>query len=310
VQQRIAVIDIGTNTLLLLIAELQGSGEIIAIVDECRFGRLGKGLDASGELATESIATSLAICREYRAILDQHGVDTPAIVATQAMREARNAGLFVTEAQAILRAPLQIIAGEREAQLAAASVRGALPHLHGKRYIVVDVGGGSTEFIVTDGVAIESAVSVAVGAVRMTERFLRNDPPQPQDIAELTEFLSATLAPLQLPTGLPMVATAGTATTIAAVALEMSSYDTHRVTGFTLNPAQLIALCQRMATSTVAQRKTWPGMVPQRADVIAGGAIILQVAASIAQSSVFIVCDRGIRWGLATELLQNRSTSL
>lgn len=302
--QRIGVIDIGTNTLLLLIAVRNATGEIVPIVDECRFGRLGKGLDASGELALSSMADSLAICHEYRALLDHHGVAAPTVIATQAMREARNAAAFVAPAEAILRAPLQVIAGDREATLAAASVRGALPQLHGQRYIVVDVGGGSTEFIVTDGTRIESAVSVPVGAVRMTERFLQSDPPTGAQRAALDEYLATTLAALQLPAGLTMVGTAGTATTLAAVQLQLVTYSADAVTGLTLAPTQLNALCDRIAAATVAERKTWPGMVAQRADVIAGGTAILRAAMAAANATQFIVCDRGIRWGMATELLQ------
>jgi len=303
VNQRIGVIDIGTNTLLLLIAERNAAGAIVPVVDECRFGRLGKGLDASGELALSSMADSLAICHEYRALLDQHDIAAPTVIATQAMREARNAAAFVEPAEAILRAPLQVIAGDREAALAAASVRGALPQLHGQRYIVVDVGGGSTEFIVTDGTRIETAVSVPVGAVRMTERFLLGDPPTTAQRTALADFLASTLAALQLPVGLTMVGTAGTATTLAAVQLQLNIYSADKVTGLTLAPSQLQALCERIATATVSERKTWPGMVAQRADVIAGGTAILHAAVKAAQAANFVVCDRGIRWGMATELL-------
>ena len=301
--QRIGVIDIGTNTLLLLIAERSADNSIVAVVDECRFGRLGKGLDASGELAIGSMADSLAICHEYRALLDHYEVEIPTVIATQAMREARNAQEFVGPAQAILRAPLQIIAGDREASLAAASVRGGLPQLQGQRYIVVDVGGGSTEFIVTDGNNIESAVSVPVGAVRMTERFLKSDPPLPAELAALDSFLTTTLAALHLPQGLTMIGTAGTATTLAAIHLQLSTYSADRVTGVTFTRAQLETICQRINHASVSERKTWPGMVAQRADVIAGGTAILSAAVAAAQATAFTVCDRGIRWGMATELL-------
>ena len=301
--KRIGVIDIGTNTLLLLIAEQRADNSIVAVVDECRFGRLGKGLDASGELAIGSMADSLAICHEYRALLDQYEIEAPTVIATQAMREARNADEFVGPAQAILRAPLQIIAGDREAALAAASVRGGLPQLQGQRYIVVDVGGGSTEFIVTDGSNIESAVSVPVGAVRMTERFLKSDPPLETEIAALDTFLATALGALQLPSGLAMIGTAGTATTLAAIHLQLSTYSADRVTGVAFTPTQLEDICQRIGRASVSERKTWPGMVAQRADVIAGGTAILRAAVHAAQATSFTVCDRGIRWGMAAELL-------
>jgi len=135
-----AVIDIGTNTLLLLIVDDQ----LRRVVDLCRFGRLGKGLDASGRLDPGAIAKSLEICREYRAVMDEHGVGAPAVIATQAMREAKNAAEFVGPAEQILRTTIEVIGGTREAELAFLSVARTFPELAGKPYVVVDVGGGST----------------------------------------------------------------------------------------------------------------------------------------------------------------------
>ena len=155
----------------------------------------------------------------------------------------------------------------------------------------------------TDGNNIESAVSVPVGAVRMTERFLKSDPPLPAELAALDSFLASTLAALHLPQGLAMIGTAGTATTLAAIHLELSIYSADRVTGVTFTPAQLETICQRIGQASVSERKTWPGMVAQRADVIAGGTAILSAAVAAAQATAFTVCDRGIRWGMATELL-------
>src|SRR5262245_58535329 len=138
-----AVIDIGTNTLLLLIVD----EKLHRIVDLCRFGRLGKGLDASGRLAADAIAKSLDICREYRAVMDEHGVRAPTVVGTQALREAANAGDFIAPAERLLGAPIEIIGGAREAELAYLSVARTFPELAGTSFVVVDVGGGSTELI-------------------------------------------------------------------------------------------------------------------------------------------------------------------
>src|SRR3954469_7462251 len=145
-----AVIDIGTNTLLLLIVDENRK----RLVDLCRFGRLGKGLDGSGKLSEESISRSLDICREYRGVMDAHGVVKPRIIGTQALREATNAAAFVGPAEEILRAKLEVIGGAREAELAFLSVANGLPELAGQAFVVVDVGGGSTELIVTDGTRV------------------------------------------------------------------------------------------------------------------------------------------------------------
>jgi exopolyphosphatase/guanosine-5'-triphosphate,3'-diphosphate pyrophosphatase len=290
-----AVIDIGTNTLLLLIVDEQ----LRRVVDLCRFGRLGKGLDASGKLADEAIARSLEICREYRRVMDEHGVRAPAVIATQALREASNAREFVEPAERILGASIEVIAGQREAELAALSVARTFPEL--ASYVVVDVGGGSTELIAVDGGRVVSAVSVKLGAVRLTERHLKHDPPTADELRALEADIDRVLAPLELPRGVPVVGTAGTATTMAAVKLALTTYDPDAVTGLRLSPAAVDELYARLAAATVAERRALPGMEPQRADVIAGGVAIYARIVARVQAPVMIACDRGIRWGIAYE---------
>ncbi|HTR52382.1 MAG TPA: hypothetical protein VMJ10_16830 [Kofleriaceae bacterium] len=294
----IAIIDIGTNTLLLLIVDDQAR----RVVDLCRFGRLGKGLDASGRLAAESIANSLEICREYRRVMDEHDVRVPHVIGTQALREAANAAEFVRPAEQILGASIEVIDGAREAELAFVSVARALPDLAGKPYIVVDVGGGSTELIASDGVHVTSATSVPIGAVRLFERHLRTDPPGESELRALDATIDARLATLSLPARVPIVGTAGTATTLAAVHLALTAYDPDAVTGLRISPAALAAHYARLAAMTTAERRMLPGMEPQRADVIVAGVAIYARIVSKLQAPVLIVCDRGIRWGLAYEL--------
>lgn len=293
----LAVIDIGTNTLLLLIVD----EAMRPIVDLCRFGRLGKGLDATGRLADDSIAASLAICREYREVMDEHGVDRPFVVATQAAREASNAADFVAPAEQILRATIEVIAGRREAELAATAVARTFPELAGERYVVVDVGGGSTELITVDTGRVVSEVSVAIGAVRLTERHLAHDPPTAAELAALDADVDRHLAPLALPTGVAIVGTAGTATTMAAIQLGLARYDSEVVTGVRLAPAEVDQLCVRLAAASVAERKAIPGIPPARADVIAAGCAIFARILHRIDAPVLITCDRGIRWGLAYE---------
>ncbi|MBV8757927.1 MAG: hypothetical protein JO257_11645 [Deltaproteobacteria bacterium] len=292
-----AVIDIGTNTLLLLIVDDQQR----RVVDLCRFGRLGKGLDASGNLAADAVARSLDICREYRAVMDQHGVAAPSIIATQALREAKNAATFVGPAEEILRAKIEIIGGKREAELAFTSVAETFRDLAGTPFVVVDVGGGSTEFIVTDGTRVVSAVSVPIGAVRLTERHLKHDPATADEIAALDTDIDAHLAKLDLPTGVPLIGTAGTATTIGAAQLALATYDPDAVTGLRLEPRVVGELRGKLLAATVAAKKAMPGVEPQRADVIAAGVAIYARAMAKMQAPVMITCDRGIRWGLVYE---------
>lgn len=293
-----AVIDIGTNTLLLLIVD----DAMRPLVDLCRFGRLGKGLDATGRLADSAIAASLEICREYRRVMDEHGVARPPIViATQASREAANAADFIGPAEAILRAPIEVIAGQREAELAATAVAHTFPELAAARYLVVDVGGGSTELITVDAGAVLAAVSIPIGAVRLTERHLRTDPPAATEIAALTADIDRRLDGVALPRSVPVVGTAGTATTLAAVKLGLRHYDPAAVTGLRISPDSVAALAARLLAATVAERTATPGIEPQRADVIAAGAAIFARIVHRIDAPVLITCDRGIRWGLAYE---------
>jgi exopolyphosphatase/guanosine-5'-triphosphate,3'-diphosphate pyrophosphatase len=219
------VIDIGSNTLLLLIIAPEGG----TLEDLCRFGRLGEGLDATGKLKPEAIARSLDICREYRDLLDAHGVHTPTVIATQALREATNARDFIAPAEEILRGKIEVVTGKREAELAASAVAKTLPQLTGRPYVVVDVGGGSTEVIVTDGRRVKSAVSVPIGAVRMSERHLQHDPPLADESAAMLDDIDRALAQLELPSRVPVVGTAGTATTIAAIDLDLEKYGSREV---------------------------------------------------------------------------------
>jgi exopolyphosphatase/guanosine-5'-triphosphate,3'-diphosphate pyrophosphatase len=300
-----AVIDIGTNTLLLLIVD----EAMQPIVDLCRFGRLGKGLDATGRLAESAIAASLEICREYRRVMDEHGVIAPVVIATQAAREASNAADFVEPAQHILGAPIEVIAGEREAELAATAVARTFPELAGARYLVVDVGGGSTEMITVEAGRVVAEVSVPIGAVRLTERHLRHDPPTAAEIAALTADIDRQLAAQVLPRAVPVIATAGTATTLAAVQLGLARYDPAAVTGLRLSRGAVAEMLDRLLAATVAERKAMPGIEPQRADVIAAGAAIFARILAHIDAPVMITCDRGVRWGVAYERMSTGAPS-
>jgi exopolyphosphatase/guanosine-5'-triphosphate,3'-diphosphate pyrophosphatase len=286
-----AAIDIGTNTVLLLIVDEARR----PIVDLCRFGRLGKGLDASGRLSAESIARSLEICREYRRVLDDHGIDAGRlrVVGTQALREAVNAAEFVEPAEHVLGSRIEVIEGTREAELEFRSVAATLPALAGTPYVVVDVGGGSTEVIVSDGRAIVSATSLPIGAVRLADRHAEQ--------ARMERDIDGQLARLSLPAGVPLVATSGTATTLASLHLALQAYDSERVTGVRLSRDEIGGLYARLLAATVEERIAMPGMEPGRADVVHAGVAILVRLMRAMDAAELIVADRGVRWGLVYE---------
>lgn len=301
--ERIAVVDIGTNTLLLLVVQRDGDG-LTRIHDACKFGRLGKGLDTSGNLADESIERSLAITREYRAEMDRLGVTRVAAVGTQALREAGNAALFREPAEAVLGAPIQIIAGEREAELVALSVARSLPELAEGTFAIADVGGGSTEIIVSRDGAVDWYTSLAIGSVRFAERHLVSDPPTADQSRAMIADIDRALAGLDLPDGAPLVATAGTATTIATVERRMRVFDADAINGLRLPPAAVERQLARHLELSVSERRSMPGLEPERADVIPAGVAIYARLMRAMNAPELIVSDRGVRWGLAHALAE------
>jgi exopolyphosphatase / guanosine-5'-triphosphate,3'-diphosphate pyrophosphatase len=296
---RVAAIDIGTNTILLLVVDLP-AGHVIE--DRCRIERLGRGVDASGALDEAAVARSLDALREYATALRAAGAERVGAVGTQALREAKNGAAFLRPAQEILGHAIEVVGGEREAHLAFRAVRRSFPDL--PDVVVCDVGGGSTELIVARGGSIESVASVKIGSVRLAERYLGADPPDATEAAAMIAAIDDVLAPLPLPAGLPLVATAGTATTLAAVSLGLAVYDAERVQGLRLPRSEVEKQVLRYLELPLAERRHIPGLDPRRADVIpAGAAIIVRVMERIGADQV-MVSDRGIRWGLAYELAE------
>jgi len=303
---RFAAVDIGSNTLLLLVVEEAG-GRLLARRDLCRFGRLGQGLDKSGRLAPEAIERSLAIAREYRAVLDEEApIEGLVALATQAVREAANGREFVGPAEEILGVPIQVVSGEREAELVFRSVVEAFPELAAGEVVVVDVGGASTEFIVGRAGLVQSKTSVPIGAVRLSERHLKSDPASADEARALIADIDRELAALALPRGAALIATAGTATTLASVAQNLRVYQADKVQGYRIVRAEVERQLARYLELTVAEKRHMPGLEPQRADVIAGGAAIYARVASVMNAPEIITSDRGIRWGAVHELAGGR----
>lgn len=299
---RIGVLDIGTNTLLLLVVERGDDGSITPLHDEARFGRLGKGLDASGNLNPENVAISLDIVADYRDKMAELGVDTIAAVGTQALREAGNAARFVEPAQQLLHTTIEVIAGEREAELVYVAVANSFPELAAGQMIIADVGGGSTEVIIGEGGEVKSFTSLPIGSVRMTERHLHSDPPTPDESRAMIADIDGVLAALDLPHGAPLIGTAGTATSIASVELRLIEWDPDRVNGLELTTTVVDRQLAHYLELTLNKRKGIRGLEQARADVIAGGVAIYSRLLNAAGASRFVISDRGVRWGLAHEI--------
>ncbi len=296
-----ASIDIGSNTLLLLITD-NASGKLTPIVDECDFGRLGQGLAHSKNLHPDAIERSLDVVRRYRRLMDAHELAGVACVGTQALREAENRDAFIAPAEEILGCPIEIIAGEREAELVATAVITDFPKLCQGELLCVDVGGASTEFIRIRAGERVSVVSLPIGAVRLSEAFLTSDPPTEAEAKNLYEAISAQLATLELPAEAQLVGSAGTATSIASIALALEQYDPERIHGHEMGRREVETVAANLLTSTVADKRQLTGLAPKRADVIAGGVAIYDQVMQVLNATTLVISDRGVRWGLAYEL--------
>jgi exopolyphosphatase/guanosine-5'-triphosphate,3'-diphosphate pyrophosphatase len=304
--RRVAAIDVGTNTVLLLVAEARPGGTA-ALVERAEITRLGRGVDATGRLDPAAMAETVGVLAAYAAEARALGVSAIDCVATSAARDAANGAEFFAATRAAAGLEPRIISGDEEARLVYASAwRDFGAATAGSRLAVLDVGGGSTEFTFGRGPTPEGRRSLQVGAVRLTERHVREDPIGPATLATLRQAARAALAPLALMGGGGvgrLVGVAGTVTTLAAVEQALPRYDAERVHGASLSRATLERVLARLAALPLAERARLPGMEPKRADVIVAGAVVVAEAMALTGFETLTVSDRGVRWGLVHELL-------
>jgi exopolyphosphatase/guanosine-5'-triphosphate,3'-diphosphate pyrophosphatase len=297
----LATIDVGTNTTLLLVARATPEVEVLA--DRAEITRLGRGIGRTGALDPEAIARTLAVLRDYAALAQAHGARIAA-VGTEALRRAPNAAAFLGPAAEILGTEVEVIDGEREAALTFRAVAASFADVGAGRLIVVDIGGGSTEIVLATDGRVEFRVSLPLGSVRLTEAHVHHDPPSAAEHAAIADAIDAAIASVPLPPApATLVGVAGTVTSLAAMALELTSYDPARVHGYRLARADLSRQVTRLGAATQAERERMVGLDPRRADVIFAGALILERIAAAAGAGEIRVSDRGIRWGLLYELL-------
>jgi len=273
----VAAIDCGTNSTRLLVAD--GSGRPLARL--MRITRLGQGVDATGRLAPEAVERCIAVLREFRSVMEDVGVSRGRLVATSAARDAANGAEFLTAAGEVTGLVPELLSGLEEGRL---SMAGAVVDLDPmmEPYLVLDIGGGSTELITARGPddPLLEAVSLQLGCVRLSERFLVDDPPTPEGLAragaEVTAQLDAAVA--AHPSFLDarrLIGLAGTVTTLASLQLGMVDYDRDLIHHSSLGSADVEDWCRRLSAESAAARLARPGMVAGREDVIVGGAVIL-----------------------------------
>ncbi|AWN27629.1 MULTISPECIES: Ppx/GppA phosphatase family protein [unclassified Streptomyces] len=312
--KRVAAIDCGTNSIRLLVADADpATGELKDLDRRMQIVRLGQGVDRTGRLAPEALERTFAACREYAAVIKGLGAEQVRFVATSASRDAENRDDFVRGVVDILGVEPEVITGDQEAEF---SFNGATKELTGRAdlerpFLVVDIGGGSTEFVLGDA-SVRAARSVDVGCVRMTERHLVHegeisDPPSPGQIAAIKADVAAALdraeETVPLREAATLVGLAGSVTTVAAIALGLNQYDSEAIHHSRIPLAKVREITDRLVSSTHAERAAIPVMHPGRVDVIAAGALVLlsimeRVGAGEVVVSEHDILD-GIAWSLA-----------
>ncbi|MFE5769761.1 exopolyphosphatase [Streptomyces sp. NPDC056485] len=311
---RVAAVDCGTNSIRLLVADCDpATGELVELDRRMTIVRLGQGVDKTGRLAPEALERTFAACREYAAVIKELGAERVRFVATSASRDAENREEFVQGVLGILGVEPEVISGDQEAEF---SFIGATKELTGathleKPFLVVDIGGGSTEFVVGEE-HVGAARSVDVGCVRMTERHLVvdgvvTDPPTAEQVAAMRADIEAALdlvgQTVPLTGARTVVGLAGSVTTVAGIALGLPEYDSAAIHHARIPYERVREITERMLTSTHAERAAVPVLHPGRVDVIGAGTLVLLAIMERTGAREVVVSEHdildGIAWSIA-----------
>jgi exopolyphosphatase / guanosine-5'-triphosphate,3'-diphosphate pyrophosphatase len=303
---RVAVVDIGTNSTRLLIADVAREGGIEEVVRESTVTRLGEGVEATGRLGDEPQRRVFAALERYAAQIGEHECEASAAVMTSAVRDAANGAAFSAAVRERFGLEGRTLSGDAEAAFTYAGATAARSADDPTELVVIDIGGGSTELVCGAGGRLGFHVSTQIGVVRHTERHLRTDPPAAAELAALAADVDAGVA-AAVPGDVrarvqAAVAVAGTATSCAAIDLALERYDTAKVEGHVLSRAKLDGLLERLGGMPLAERREVRGLHPDRAPTIVAGVVILgRVLDGFGLSEVEI-SDRDILWGVALDL--------
>ena len=280
--RRVAAVDCGTNSLRLLLADVDpGRAGLTDVVRRMEIVRLGQGVDQTGRLAPEALARTMAVLREYADLIARSGTQAVRMVATSATRDADNAAEFVRQVKEVLGVAPEVLTGDEEAVL---SFTGATAELAAGPdpgpFLVADIGGGSTEFVLGEaGGTPAHFISVNIGCVRMTERHLHGDPPTDREVAAAVADIDAALdtvaAAVPVREARTLIGLAGSVTTVAAIAMGLPAYDAARIHHIRVAAADVHAVTRGLLAQTRAERAAIGVMHPGRVDVIGGGALVL-----------------------------------
>ncbi len=299
---RVGVVDIGTNSTRLLIADV-ADGRVHEVERRSEVTRLGEGVDATGRLADAPMRRVLDTLDAYHAAIRREGCDATTGVLTSAVRDAENGAEFTELVRTRFDLDVRTIPGEEEARLTFLGATAGRTDPPDGSLLVIDIGGGSTEFVVGRGGNVDFDVSTQAGVVRQTERHLHSDPPTPTELRALGDAVREILGadvPVEIRGRVAAaVGVAGTATSCAAIAQELDPYDPNRVEGYVLERGDLELLLARLAAMPLAERRTVVGLHPDRAPTIVAGVAILLEALRAFGLDRAEVSERDILWGAA-----------
>ena len=295
---RIATIDIGTNTVLLLVAKIDERGTITPLAYEQRIPRPGKGVDVAKNLQPESMQRVIAVLQEYKSIISTFNVEKTVVSGTSAVRDASNKQEFACLIRSEVGFELEVLTGDDEAYW---SYRGAISGISRiKKATVVDIGGGSTEITVGDDKEIFDSISLDVGSVRLTERFFKNDPPTHPELEAAMTLVEEELAKAGGFDfgGSTLIGVAGTATSLAILAQGLKDFSIESVTNYKLDLDSVYLLLRTLRAMPSCEIRRLSSMMEGRNDVITAGALILHEVMAHFKFKEMMVSERGVRYGL------------
>ena len=304
-----AGIDIGTLTCRLLIAELTSAGELRELQSDRRILRLGQGVDRDRVLRPDAMARVVATLKEWRQVIESYPVDAATAVATSAVRDAGNREEFLGLVRREAGFEIEIISGEEEARRTMLGIRSGLPP-GVTDLLALDIGGGSTEFILDRPGQATLARSIDIGVVRLCERMLHSDPPTSDEVRGARDWVrketTTAIAAMPWSPGVTFVGTAGTITALAAMAQQLPAYEPARIHNYTLTLHRVKQLEAQLLGCSKAQREGLPGLERGREDVIAAGAVILHTVMETLGMTKVLVSDLGLREGVLIHLACGR----
>jgi exopolyphosphatase / guanosine-5'-triphosphate,3'-diphosphate pyrophosphatase len=306
---RVAALDCGTNSLRLLVADVDGP-TLVDVVRRMEIVRLGEGVDRTGQLSDAALARTFGVLDDYAAVIASHEVERVRMVATSATRDAANRDVFVTGVIDRLGVAPEVVSGDEEAAL---SFDGATRELRRGSpveppYLVVDIGGGSTEFVLGDDTGPHAARSVDIGCVRMTERHLRDDPPSAEQVAaarlDINRAIDDVMMTVPFEAARTLVGLAGSVTTVVGIALGLVEYDATRIHHARIGAEQVTEVTAQLLSASRAERAAMPVMHPGRVDVIGGGALVLDTVLSRGGFDSVVASEHDILDGIAFSTAQ------